>query len=331
MRISAYIPAYNGEKYIEEQLESIRAQTRRVDEVFVRDDGSSDATRALVAAFIAKHGLKDWHLLEDHAHLGLDGGHRALWERVNGDLVFVVDHDDIWMPDKVEVMAALMKQRPELSLLIGGYGYCDAHSEPFWREKWDREDNTLHPIPLTDFLPHSVHPGCAFCVRGDVIRTARELGSPDCWQSIGQDWFLAVMSCAMGGVEKLRRVTFLHRIHGQNSSRERVRSSTVQGTTPTLRLSRWKQAAAAHRWFLETPTIAALLTAKQAKQIEQAAAYIEKRIRLQETRNPFLAISLLFDRRAFLHTPRSLKRRLRDYAADISYTYGINPKKRVCK
>lgn len=325
MKITVYIPVYNGAKYIETQLESIRTQTRRVDAVYMRDDGSTDGTRALIAAYIHRHCLTDWHLLQDHAHLGLNGGHRALWAQEHGDLVFVADQDDIWMPQKVEWMAELMEQQPALSLLVGGYGYCDADAQPIWHKKWDTANGSLEALPLTDFLPYSSQPGCSFCVRGAVIATARELGSPDCAQSLGQDWFLLVLACIIGEVAKLHRITFLHRMHASNASRERARSATLQSATPTLRLFRWKQAAAAHRWFLTRSAISEKLTEKQRILLAKNAAYTEKRVRLQETKSPLLALSLLFDCRAFLQTPRSLRRRLRDFAADLSYAYGINP------
>jgi glycosyltransferase involved in cell wall biosynthesis len=49
--ISCIVPVYNGERYLREALDSIMAQTRRPDEIIVVDDGSTDSTRDIVAAY----------------------------------------------------------------------------------------------------------------------------------------------------------------------------------------------------------------------------------------------------------------------------------------
>ena len=48
MKISVVMTTYNGEKYVEEQLDSIRVQTRKADEVLIFDDQSSDKTVKII-------------------------------------------------------------------------------------------------------------------------------------------------------------------------------------------------------------------------------------------------------------------------------------------
>ena len=54
MRISVCMGVYNGEKYIKEQLESIRLQTRQPDEVILCDDRSTDTTCQVVDEYLTK-------------------------------------------------------------------------------------------------------------------------------------------------------------------------------------------------------------------------------------------------------------------------------------
>ena len=57
---------YNGEKYIAEQLQSIYDQTRKPDEVIIRDDCSTDGTYNEIASFINENQLSDsWKLFKN--------------------------------------------------------------------------------------------------------------------------------------------------------------------------------------------------------------------------------------------------------------------------
>lgn len=68
--VSVVMATYNGEKYIETQLASIRSQTHQPDEVLICDDGSTDATVALVAAFIDRYQLHNWTVEVNPHNLG---------------------------------------------------------------------------------------------------------------------------------------------------------------------------------------------------------------------------------------------------------------------
>ena len=59
-KISVALATYNGEKYIEKQLDSIRNQTIKPDEVVIVDDKSSDRTVALINEFIAVNNVVNW-------------------------------------------------------------------------------------------------------------------------------------------------------------------------------------------------------------------------------------------------------------------------------
>ena len=60
MRISVAMATYNGHKYIVEQLDSIRNQSLKVDEVVICDDQSSDDTVSIIRNYIEKYKLDNW-------------------------------------------------------------------------------------------------------------------------------------------------------------------------------------------------------------------------------------------------------------------------------
>ena len=60
--VSVVIATYNGEKYIVKQLESIRNQTIKTDEVIIVDDRSNDNTFKIVKEYIEQYALQNWQV-----------------------------------------------------------------------------------------------------------------------------------------------------------------------------------------------------------------------------------------------------------------------------
>ena len=60
MKTAVVLACYNGEKYIVEQLDSLRLQTRVLDEILIVDDCSTDNTIQIVEEYIKQYELKNW-------------------------------------------------------------------------------------------------------------------------------------------------------------------------------------------------------------------------------------------------------------------------------
>lgn len=99
-KISVCMATYNGEKYIKEQLESILSQLHEEDEVIISDDHSSDNTLEIIKT------LNDIRIKIFVNELGK--GYSKNFENSiahsSGDVVFLSDQDDVWMPNKVQTM-----------------------------------------------------------------------------------------------------------------------------------------------------------------------------------------------------------------------------------
>lgn len=109
--ISVCVATYNGEKYIRQQLNSIRMQLGEDDEIVVSDDMSCDGTVSIIEGMndsrirIFKHENKYARFKIDYATHNFEN---AL-NHVKGDIVFLSDQDDVWLPNKVEVMMAALR------------------------------------------------------------------------------------------------------------------------------------------------------------------------------------------------------------------------------
>ena len=105
--ISVCMAAYNGEKYIREQLLSILPQLGPMDEVIVSDDGSSDRTREIVESL---HDLRI-HWIENHGEHGYTQNFENAMRHCHGDHIFLADQDDVWKPNKVAVMMKALEHK----------------------------------------------------------------------------------------------------------------------------------------------------------------------------------------------------------------------------
>ena len=99
MRISVALATYNGEKYILEQLNSILPQLGLEDEIIVSDDGSGDNTLELIAGFCSAK-IKVFKNPEK----GVINNVENAISHTSGDIIFLCDQDDVWLPDKVSVI-----------------------------------------------------------------------------------------------------------------------------------------------------------------------------------------------------------------------------------
>lgn len=113
--ISVCIAAYNGEKYLSQQLDSILIQLEEQDEVIVSDDGSSDGTLALINEYMERDSRI--RLIEGPRSGVIANFERAI-EESRGAFIFLADQDDVWLPDKVSETLAFFELHPELDVII---------------------------------------------------------------------------------------------------------------------------------------------------------------------------------------------------------------------
>lgn len=128
MKTSVVLSAYNGEKFILEQLESIRIQTVPVDEVIILDDCSTDNTAQICQDFITQHSLSHWHFEVNAQNKGFVQNFYAGFQKATGEIIFICDQDDVWRPNKVERTKYFFKNHPDAMSM------CSAFSK-FYNDK----------------------------------------------------------------------------------------------------------------------------------------------------------------------------------------------------
>src|SRR5216684_1094167 len=94
-RVSAIIPAYNGEAFVADAIESVLAQTFPVSEIVVVDDGSTDQTAEVVERYASK-GVRCIR----QKNQGPTAARNRGIVQTTGELLAFLDCDDIWLPEK---------------------------------------------------------------------------------------------------------------------------------------------------------------------------------------------------------------------------------------
>lgn len=119
--ISVIIPTYNGEKWISATLDSVFRQTQLPNEIVVVDDASSDTTAGRVLDF-ADNASIPVHLIR----CGTNSGSPAATinkgiARASGDLIAVLDQDDVFLPSKLALQARVLAGNPGLAFVFSLY------------------------------------------------------------------------------------------------------------------------------------------------------------------------------------------------------------------
>ncbi len=128
-RLSIALATYNGARHLGEQLDSYLAQTRQPDELVVGDDGSTDGTLDLLRAFAARAPFPV-RVTVNQPNLGPARNFAATIARCSGDVVFLSDQDDIWLPEKLETMVRFLAAHPRCLLATHDAALVDAAGVP---------------------------------------------------------------------------------------------------------------------------------------------------------------------------------------------------------
>jgi glycosyltransferase involved in cell wall biosynthesis len=124
--VSVIIPAYNAEAWIVETVSSALAQTYTPVEIIVVDDTSKDGTLRALESF--KRRIR---VLQNTTNLGVSGSRNRGIATAAGHYIALLDHDDLWHPEKISRQMDLFQKIPNLGLV-----YSDANIETQEGNQW---------------------------------------------------------------------------------------------------------------------------------------------------------------------------------------------------
>lgn len=108
--VAILMAAYNAEKYIVEQIESIIAQTSSEWTLYIRNDGSKDGTQSIIDSYVSRYPEKIIQIDKGGENLGCNKNFYRLLETVEADYYMFADSDDYWISEKVTTLLNEIKK-----------------------------------------------------------------------------------------------------------------------------------------------------------------------------------------------------------------------------
>jgi len=221
MKCSVAMSTYNGSAYLGQQLDSILAQIRPVDEIVISDDASSDETMDIILRYQAENPQVQWKILDAQQNQGFRKSFRRAIMHCSGELIFLCDQDDVWTREKVEIMERCFLENPGMLSLICDFKTIDAKgnflnpqakSENLWvsNRVLEAKENPVR-ITLQEMLGRNQGQGCAMAIRSGI---AREYAALEKYWT--HDWIINLIAAMHGGLYFCKEQLFHYRLHGRN-------------------------------------------------------------------------------------------------------------------
>ncbi len=111
--ISVLMTTYNGARFIAESIDSVLGQSFRDFEIVVVDDNSTDETPEILARYTDTR----LRVLRNPGNLGVVGGRNRGFAELRGTYVATIDHDDLWLPTRLEAGLAVLRADPAMVMV----------------------------------------------------------------------------------------------------------------------------------------------------------------------------------------------------------------------
>ena len=179
-RVAVLLSAYNGEKYLWEQINSILDQKGVNLDLYIRDDGSSDDTVDIANSYVSKYD--NIILIRNKHNMGLPATLNHCLEYAKSEYIARMDGDDISLPDRLEKEVLFLDNHPEYALVSGWMTCFDENGD------WGEVKRLEYP-QIMDFVK-----GTPFCHAPCMMRRSclNTVGNYSVSEQLrrGQDYYL---------------------------------------------------------------------------------------------------------------------------------------------
>ncbi|MBT3774986.1 MAG: glycosyltransferase family 2 protein [Gemmatimonadales bacterium] len=253
--VGIVLAVHNGAAYLEEQVESIRAQTHEKWRLWIRDDGSTDDTAELVDRLAARDERVS-RVHDNSQRLGAGPSFGTLLQGLPRGIeyVFCCDADDVWFTDKIERSLDTMREAE-----MEGGGPLLVHSDlrvadsalalihtSYWELIGINPNNTSFP----GLFVHNVATGPTMMMNRDLF----ERVTPIPQEAANHDWWITLVAAAVGRIVAIPEPTVTYRRHDSNTTAELT--GPIQSIGAGLqRLGRFKESTHAMRRWIEASAL----------------------------------------------------------------------------
>lgn len=253
-RVSVVMCTYNGSRFLEEQLESIRIQTRQPDELVVCDDGSQDETCAILKSFsqIARFRVR---VYINRERLGSTRNFDQAIRLADGDLIALADQDDRWMPQKLETLAPYFEDE-EVSGVFTDASLIDQIGNPLGQTSlWahghlnTRDLQRFRQDPVGLLLRQDVATGATMVFRAAVRNLY--LTIPHEWMHDGWlAWMMVLYADTVGRLAALPERLIEYRTHSAQQTGSQAALTGSRSDPITVRIEKARHIGHVHHQAL---------------------------------------------------------------------------------
>ena len=269
-RVSVAMCTCNGGRFVAEQLRSIAAQTRPVDEVVVCDDASDDDTAAVVNGFADALPIR-WSRNADR--LGVTKNFERAIGLCAGDVIVLCDQDDLWRADKIAVLADRLSHGAALAFSNAAVVNADASPAGYrlWDSVWfDPAEQARvrrgDAVPVV--LRHAVAAGCTLAFAAEFVPLLLPIPDlPHCHDV----WTTLLLAC-VGRLDPVDDELVRYRLHASNTvglrrhslldqvrmARHQLRSAAFANAAELCAAAHDRLVAHRHRWPVSDGVLALL-------------------------------------------------------------------------
>lgn len=233
-RVSIAMAVYNGEQYINEQIDSILIQLKENDELIISYDTSIDETWRIINEYASNDNIIK---VFKNPNKGVVSNFQNALSHCMGQYIFYADQDDVWMKEKIETVLVAF-QDPKVTVVIHDSCLTDkdlniTHVSTFSL----RHGNTSL---MRNFVRLS-YIGCCLAFRAEL----KDIIIPIPNMSRSHDWWTGTMCTIFGKMALIDKPLICHRQHEGNA-------------TPKKRLPMHKQIEI--RWIIATNALKRCIT-----------------------------------------------------------------------
>ncbi len=217
-KIAILLAAYNGEKYIREQIDSILNQSYQEFVLYIHDDGSKDKTPGILKEYEEKYP-EQIVIVDGVSTGGAKTNFLYLFSQVEAPFYMCCDQDDVWLEDKIEVtkkeMDCLLKGDEDKPCLVFTELTVVGEDLNILSEKMSiYQGLDCKKISLNRALIQNIATGCTIMVN----RIMREelMKIKDMEGVLMHDWWAFLVAARFGKVSFIEDATILYRQHGNN-------------------------------------------------------------------------------------------------------------------
>lgn len=211
--VSIVMPAHNSADFIAESIRSVQAQQETNWELIVSDDGSTDATCAIVQAM--QNLDRRIRLLRSPVNQGPAASRNAAIRAARGRYIAFLDSDDLWAPDKLGMQLRFMSER-DLAFCYTLYAAIDETGRSTDIVKGSSK------ITYEELLAHKTTIGC-LTVMFDTKKCGKPT-MPDIRRRQDYAMWLQILKKGFTGERLDKRLAF-YRIRQKSISRNKIRAA----------------------------------------------------------------------------------------------------------